>query len=382
MANNSKHILVLNAGSSSLKLSLFDWESLSQENEKQISWGQGADTDVTGHQEGLHRLLEGVETSQIAAVGHRVVHGGMLYTAPVLLDESVKTGLKKLVELAPLHNAAALSVIEATQKLLPGIPQVATFDTIFHRSLPPAAYLYPVPYEWYTNWQIRRYGFHGLSYTYCSERAAELLDQPLSQLKLIACHLGSGCSLAAIEAGQSLATTMGFTPLEGLMMGSRSGSVDPGILLYLLEHNYLSRDELDYALNHSSGLKGISGSNDFREVVKGWQQGQERNTLAFNMFVERLCQGIAAMVAALGGPGALVFTGGIGEHSAELRQAVVERLAWLGLELDLARNGADPKDENVAAASSKVPILVIHTREELVIARQTQQLLGATKTGL
>ncbi|MBN9389572.1 MAG: acetate kinase [Chloroflexi bacterium] len=370
-------LLVLNAGSSSLKMGLFELPSLSQTLEEGITWGTGGDeSGISDHQGALQHLLAKIVIKDVAAVGHRVVHGGNRFNGPALIDETVKAEIRDVARLAPLHNGAALKVIEATEKLLPGVTQVAAFDTAFHSTLAPAAYLYPVPRHWYEEWGVRRYGFHGLSYTYCSEQAAAMLGKPLDELKLVTCHLGSGCSLAAIDRGRSVATTMGLTPLEGLMMGTRSGSIDPGAVLYLLNQGLLSVSELDRALNYESGLKAIGGSNDFRQIVAGRASGDELAALAFEMFTNRVSQGIAAMAVALGRVDGLIFAGGIGEHSPELRAEVARQLAILGIVVDATKNLNLQQEGPIHSETSKTPVLIIHTREDVVVARQTLALLN------
>src|SRR5436189_6345700 len=263
---------------------------------------------------------------------------------------------------APLHNRGELEVINVIEKLLGDIPQVAVFDTGFHRSIPPAAAVYPVPYEWFTE-GIRRYGFHGINHQYCAGRAARLLKRDLTTLKLITCHLGNGCSLAAIRGGQSIDTTMGFTPLEGLMMGTRSGSIDPGILTYLVREGRLQPQEIDDVLNKESGLLGISGiSGDMREILAAMKQGHPRAQLAFDIDVHRLQAGIGAMVAVLGGVDCLVFTAGVGENSVEVRDAACKQLGFLGLELDEAANAQHSPDRDIATSDSAVRVLIIRAQ--------------------
>lgn len=377
MTKDAGKLLVLNAGSSSLKMGLFELPSLSQISEEGITWGTGGDdSEVSDHQDALQHLLAKIVVKEVVAVGHRVVHGGNRFTGPALIDETVKAAIQEVARLAPLHNGAALKVIVATEKLLPGVTQVAAFDTAFHSTLAPAAYLYPVPRQWYEEWGVRRYGFHGLSYTYCSEMAATLLKKPLEKLKLVICHLGSGCSLAAIDGGRSVATTMGLTPLEGLMMGTRSGTIDPGAVLYLQTQGYLATSELDHALNYESGLKAIGGSNDFRQIVAGRTRGDEQATLAFEMFSNRVSQGIAVMAVALGRVDGLIFAGGIGEHSPELRADVARQLGILGIVVDETKNQNLRQEGPIHSETSKTPILVIHTREDVVVARQTLALLN------
>lgn len=297
VVDHTRRISVLNAGSSSLKLDLFDADTETQLVERETSWSGTATGGGEEHARALERLLAPLDLAAVVAVGHRVVHGGSVYQRAVLVDTEVKQTIAVLAPLAPLHNPAALAVIEAAERLLPGVPQVAAFDTAFHQSLPPTRYLYALPYRWYTDWGIRRFGFHGLSHGYCAHRAAELLGKPLSDTKLVTCHLGQGCSLAAVDGGRSIATTMGFTPLEGLMMGTRAGSVDPGLLLHLQRAYRLQTSELEDILNYDSGLKGISGlSGDMREIEIAMVNGNMRAALAFEMFVDRVREGIAAMV--------------------------------------------------------------------------------------
>ena len=265
------------------------------------------------------------------------------------------------------HN---LEGIEALEKILPNVPQVAVFDTAFHAQLPPAAFVYPGPYEWLEN-GIRRYGFHGISHQYCARRAAQLLNRDLTHLRLISCHLGNGCSLAAIRGGVSVDTTMGFTPLDGLMMGSRSGAIDPGIIIHLLKGGDLTSEKLDNILNRNSGLKGISGlSSDMRQIGDAIAQGNERAQLALDIYIHRLRAGIGAMLASLGGLDALIFTAGVGENSPVVRAAACEAFGFIGLKLDGEKNQHSPVDEDIAAVDSGARVLVIHTQENWEIARE------------
>jgi acetate kinase len=401
-------ILVLNAGSSSQKSCLYKiadnalptqapqpiWEG-------KINWAQDrgvAEIDVkTGTGATLQKSISGDSPqahlsyilntlsdgntkvidrlSEIDVVGHRIVHGGQDYRDSVVITEDVKKAIARLSNLAPAHNPAALSGIEAIEKILKDVTQIAVFDTGFHATLPDAAAIYPGPYEWVEQ-GIRRYGFHGISHQYCSQRAAQILGQYVPPERLITCHLGNGCSLAAIKNGRSIDTTMGFTPLDGLMMGSRSGSVDPGILIYLLQYCDCSVERLDHILNKASGLKGISGvSSDMREVRKAIAQGNSRAQLAWDIYVHRLRSGIGAMLSSLGGLDTLVFTAGVGEHSAEIRQAACEAFGFLGLKLDIEKNQQQPVDEDIATPDSAVRVLVIHTQEDWAIAGQCWQLL-------
>lgn len=309
------------------------------------------------------------DPSAIDVVGHRVVHGGPKHFAPELVTADVKAAIQGASVFAPLHNRAELEGMEIVAKLLGTVPQVAVFDTGFHHQMPLAAATYPGPYEWFEQ-GIRRYGFHGINHRYCAERAAQLLKKDLNSLKLVTCHLGNGCSLAAIAAGRSVDTTMGFTPLEGLMMGTRSGSVDPGILTYLVREKHLSGPELDALLNQKSGLLGISGvSGDMREILAARKSGNERAKLAFDIYVHRLQSGIGSMAAVLGGMDALVFSAGVGENSPEVRAAVCEKLGFLGVELDTEKNGAAKLDEDISAANAKIRALVIRAQEDWMIAR-------------
>ncbi|HLX56617.1 MAG TPA: acetate kinase [Ktedonobacteraceae bacterium] len=318
------------------------------------------------------RVIDGL--SAIDIVGHRVVHGGIEFEDSVFVTPEVKTVIRKMAVLAPAHNPANLAGIEAIERLAPAMPQVAAFDTAFHHSMPESAIVYPLPYELYEREGIRRFGFHGISHRYCAHRAAQILGKELSALRLITCHLGNGCSLAAIRRGRSIDTSMGFTPLEGVMMGSRSGSVDPGILLYLLREKKYRVEELDATLNTASGLKGIAGSGDMRQVLHGMQEGNTRSKLAFAMFTHRLRSCIGAMLASLGGLDALVFAGGIGENAAEVRAAACEAFGFLGLKLDAQKNARSPADEDIAAEDSNVRVLIVRTQEDWAIAQDCWKL--------
>ena len=316
--------------------------------------------------------------SEIATVGHRIVNGGRDYTQPTVVGNEVKAAIQRMAVFAPLHNRVELEGIALVEKLFGDIPQVAVFDTAFHSHLPDAAAVYPGPYEWLEQ-GIRRLGFHGINHEYCAKRAAQMLEKDLRALRLVTCHLGNGCSLAAIQQGKSVDTTMGFTPLEGLMMGTRSGSVDPGILTYLMREQKLDGQQLDDLLNKKSGLLGISGiSGDMREIVTAMKRGHARAKLAFDIFVHRLQSGIGAMAAALGGMDALVFTAGIGENSAEVREAACAKLAFLGVQLNPETNAACAPDQDISAAKSQVKTLVIRAQEDWAIACECWRLLRAT----
>ncbi len=360
-------VLVLNAGSSSLKTSVV-----------------GEPGDVTVSRDELQRpaqsgwsgaLAEALGSgSRIEAIGHRVVHGGAAHTGPMLISDTVVDELEELRDLAPLHNGPALEVIAAAREAFPDLPQVACFDTAFHATLPPPAFVYPLPYEWYERWGVRRFGFHGLSVAWSVERAAKLLERPIGELRLVVAHLGSGCSVTAVDGGRSVATSMGMTPLEGLMMGTRSGSVDPGLLLELLDDGRLTLDELRRSLQRESGLLGVSGiSADLREVARAAAAGEERAELAIEMFVRRAAAEIAAVAVALPAVDALVFTAGIGEHAGDVRAAICAELAVLGLPAVLNR-GSD-RDEVLSLPGSRVGVLRVEAREDLVIAREVARLL-------
>jgi acetate kinase len=313
----------------------------------------------------------------IAAIGHRVVHGGDRAQS-CWVDDALKAEIRRLSEFAPLHNPVNLGGIELAEQLFPGIPQVAVFDTAFHHTLSPKSFTYPGPYHWLDQ-GIRRYGFHGVSHNYCAHRAAQLLDQTLDNLNLITAHLGNGCSLAAIESGQSIDTTMGFTPLDGLMMGSRSGSVDPGILLHLLRQG-CSVEDLDRQLNHDSGLMGLSGlSGDMRSVLGAVENGNQRGILALDVYVHRLRSLLASMWMSLGHVDALIFTAGVGENAVLVRSRVCEGLSWLGITIDEAKNRSIQGDGDIATAESRVRVLVIHTQENWAIAQDCWTLLMANR---
>jgi acetate kinase len=378
-------ILVLNAGSSSHKLSLFEFGDSLPNNPAARLWEARKEwRDGTAHTDAVADLVRTLWSGPsrvvdspvgISAVGHRVVHGGPQYEQPVRITPAVKQGIASVSEFAPLHNRAELEGIEAIERLLGDVPQVAVFDTGFHRRMPLPATVYPGPYEWFTK-DIRRYGFHGINHQYCARRAAELLGRDLNTLKLVTCHLGNGCSLAAIQDGHSIDTTMGFTPLEGLMMGTRSGSIDPGILTYLLRQGVLQPGEIDDVLNKKSGLLGISGvSEDMREILSAIKQGHSRASLAFDIYVHRLQAAIGAMIAVLGGIDAFVFTAGVGEHSPEVREAACQPFSFLGMKLNLEANQHASSDGDIAATDSSVRVLMIRAQEEWAIARECWKLV-------
>lgn len=398
-------ILVLNAGSSSQKSCLYQLDNTLPDLPPEPLWEAKVDwtrhqgvaelkvktadaiveeelnnasrTAVISHM--LDTLSQGktqvISTpTEINMVGHRVVHGGSDYRDSTLITPEVKNAIIRLAVFAPVHNPANLEGIEAIEQLLPDVPQVAVFDTAFHSQLPLSAAIYPGPYEWFEQ-GIRRYGFHGISHQYCAQRTAQLLGQDLKSLRLITCHLGNGCSLAAIRAGVSIDTTMGFTPLEGLMMGTRSGSVDPSILLYLLREQQMDVDKLDEILNYQSGLQGISGlSGDMRHIQTAIAQGNSRANLAFNMYIHSLHKHIGAMLATLGGLDALVFTGGVGENQPQVRASVGEAFGFLGLKVNPDKNAQSPPDEDIATADSSVRVLIVHTQEDWAITAECWKL--------
>jgi acetate kinase len=392
-------ILVSNAGSSSLKFSVFEAGEENLLAEGSIDWttkptsllfhraGQEVIREVLNlerHEDAAGRIFEELQAGSrpalirledIQGVAHRVVHGGA-YTAAVQITPEVKRQIGTLATLAPLHNPASLTAIAAVEQILPRVPQIAVFDTAFHTTLPRAASVYPVPFEWTRKWGLLRYGFHGLSHSYCSTRAAEMLRR--QDLRLIIAHLGNGASLSAVRNGVCLDTSMGFTPLEGIMMGTRSGTVDPGMLIYLLR-NGLSADDLDRGLNYQSGLFGVSGiSSDMREVLAAVRLS-ENAQLAIDIYVHRIKQTIGAMAATLGGMDCLVFTAGVGEHSAEIRARVCENMDFLGIELDRNSNENCKPDVDIGSSRSTARVLVITTREDLTIVREARRLLsGAT----
>ncbi|BFM40657.1 acetate kinase [Synechocystis sp. LKSZ1] len=399
-------ILVLNAGSSSQKSCLYDlngpvlpphppeplWEAF-------IDWtgprGQGQLTlkargqkqtlplASSDRRQGIAQMLQTLTTgeksvlanlAEIDCVGHRVVHGGLDYAEATPITPAVKATIAALIPLAPAHNPAHLEGIEAIEAILGDVVQIAVFDTAFHRTLPAAAALYPIPQAW-TDLGIRRYGFHGTSHRYCAHQAAQLLAQPLDSLKMITCHIGNGASLAAIQNGQSIDTTMGFTPLEGLMMGARSGSIDPAILLYLLREQSYQPEQLNEILNKQSGLKGVSGlSADLRTILQAQAEGNPQAELAFAMYIHRFRACLGQMLASLGGLDVLVFTAGVGENSALVREQVCQGFEFLGLQLDPIKNAQSVANTIISQPESTVQVLIIRTEEDWAIATECWQI--------
>jgi acetate kinase len=334
----------------------------------------------TDHADLTDALASLNHAGSIEAVGHRIVHGGGEFTAPVVVNAEIRARLAALVDLAPLHQPKSLAAMDAVSAALPDIPAVACFDTAFHATMPPEATTYAVPEDWRRRYAVRRYGFHGLSHAYASHRAAEITGAR----RVVTCHLGAGASLAAVRDGVSQDTTMGFTPLEGLVMATRSGSVDPGLVLWLANHEGLAPDELAESLEHRSGLLALAGTADMRDVVAMAAQGRPRGVLALDVYLHSLCAGVAAMAASLGGLDAVVFTGGVGENAATVRAAAAARLTFLGLAVDPEANAMvavrsdDPTaDADVSAADARVRTLVIASREDLQIARDMRAILGA-----
>lgn len=378
-------VLVLNAGSSSLKASVIDGgETLLRTS---VSWGDDA-TRVAERQTAVLAILEALEgahipPASIEAAGHRVVHGGGVFEAPILLDESSLASLAELGDLAPLHNGVAVETIRAARRALPGVRHVACFDTAFHATLPESAARYAVPESWHTDWGIRRFGFHGLSVAWAAERAGELLGRATADLDIVVAHLGSGCSVSAVRGGRSVATSMGFTPLEGLMMGTRSGSLDPGIVIHLLRTGRTSLEALADTLEHRSGLLGVSGrSADVRELEAAADAGDDRARLALEMFFDRAAAAIGAAAVALQRLDALVFTGGIGENAGRVRAGIVERLAVVGLRPLMPEETGEDRilaaDPRAGLVDGRQPaVLRIEAREDLVIAREVATLVTA-----
>jgi len=367
-------ILVINGGSSSFKCRLDDLPEgpLPVAPPKPV-WTKRVDWD---QRSSVAEVLEPVLKSipgPVNMVGHRIVHGGPVYRRSTPLTQEVRAAIAHEIEFAPAHNRFELEAVQAVDRFFgAGVLQIAVFDTGFHSTLPPEAYVYPGPYEWLEQ-GVRRYGFHGINHQYASRRAAEMLGA--DSARLIVCHLGSGASLAAVQGGKSVDTTMGFTPLEGLMMATRSGSIDPGILVYLIRHRGSSAQELDDILNRKSGLLGLSGiSGDMRKIESAIDAGQPRAQLAFDVYIHRLIRELGAMLAVLGGADAIIFTGGVGENSARLRERVCARLSFLGVKLDGAKNAQPQPDEDIAAADSDIRVLLIRSQEEWEIVRECHRL--------
>lgn len=394
-------ILVLNSGSSSIKYQFIDTdnnEALAKGQIERIGMSSAVLThspkgkekikivgEILDHTLAIEYVLavllspnHGVisDKSEIDAVGHRVVHGGEDFSGSVLITNKVMEVLKENIELAPLHNPPNIKGIKAAQLHLPNTPQIGVFDTAFHAKMPPHAYLYGLPYELYRRYKIRRYGFHGTSHRFVAKKAAEMLGKPYEELKIITAHLGNGGSLAAIDRGISIDTSMGFTPLEGLLMGTRSGDLDPSIVTYVMGKEGLDAREMNALLNKHSGLIGVSGeSSDMRELEEAVAEGDKRAKNAFDLYTYRIKKYVGSYIAALGGLDALVFTGGIGENSIEVRKAVCSNMEYLGLEIDMNKNDIAKEDMDISKEDSKAKVLRIATNEELVIALDTEKIV-------
>ncbi|ASW42731.1 acetate/propionate family kinase [Clostridium isatidis] len=395
-------VLVINCGSSSLKYQLIDMET-----EKSLVSGlverigidgsiltqkvEGKDKyiikqDMKDHKEAIKLVLEALlnkehavieSMDEITAVGHRVVHGGEKYSDSVLIDDEVIELIKDCIPLAPLHNPPNIIGIEACKELMPNTPMAAVFDTAFHQTMPKVAYICPLPYELYEKYGIRRYGFHGTSHKYVSQKVAEVMNRDIKDLKIITCHLGNGCSLAAVKGGKSIDTSMGFTPLAGVMMGTRSGNIDPSVIAFLVEQQGYKLEEVNEMLNKKSGLLGISGvSSDFRDVQMAAEQGNERAKLALDIFNYKIRAQIASYAGIMGGVDVIVFTAGIGENSSFARKEVLKGLEFLGFNIDEEKNEVRGEVQEISTKDSKVKVYEIPTNEELVIARDTVKLLN------
>jgi acetate kinase len=373
----TRRVFVLNAGSSSVKYEIVDADGGPAGAGGIVDRIGEPGSDVPDHAEAVRRILADLDTTGLVAVGHRVVHGGERFTTAVLIDDEVEAAIDELSALAPLHNPPGLAGIRAARALLPDLPQVAVFDTAFHATLAPAAYTYAIDAELAAEHGVRRYGFHGTSYRYVSRRAAELLGRRLEDLRLVILHLGNGASAAAIAGGVSVDTSMGLTPLEGLVMGTRSGDVDPAVLVHLHRVAGLSVDDLDALLNRRSGMLGLAGRSDMREVQTAAEAGDAAAVLALEVYLHRLRHYIGAYAAELGGLDALVFTAGVGENSALVRARAVEGLGFLGLAVDRELNERRAAEARVISPDdAAVPVLVVPTDEEAQIAREVIDLVG------
>lgn len=393
-------ILVVNCGSSSLKYQLIDMktenvmakgylERIGLEDSFLTHTVNGEkhkiEKKIANHEEGMNLVIEqllhkdyGVikDLKEIDAVGHRVVHGGEKFSSSVLITDEVIETIKDCISLAPLHNPAGITGIEACQKALPGVPMVGVFDTAFHQTLPKKAYMYAIPYEYYEKYKIRKYGFHGTSHRFVSQRVAELMQKPIKNLKIITCHLGQGASLCAVDGGKSIETTMGLTPLAGVPMGSRSGDIDPSIVTFLMKNENLTCDEMDTILNKKSGKLGLSGiSIDDRDIEAAAKEGNERAKLAIDNFVYQVTGFIGKLAAQMKGVDVITFAGGVGENGPEVRRDICNYLAFLGIKIDEEKNNCRGKEVEISAPDSKIKVFVIPTNEELMIARDTMEIV-------
>lgn len=393
-------VLVINAGSSSLKYQLIDMdnnevmakglcERIGIEGSKLTHQAKGdkvpLDIVMKDHSDAIRAVIDALvdekhgviaDMGEISAVGHRVVHGGEAFSGSVVITEAVKRALEECIELAPLHNPPNLTGIAACEAAMPGVPQVAVFDTAFHQTMPASSYLYPLPYKYYEDYKVRRYGFHGTSHKYVAQRAAEMLGRPLEDLKLITCHLGNGSSITAVKNGKSVDTTMGFTPLAGTLMGTRCGDIDPAIVTFLMNKENLSAKDMDAIMNKESGIYGVSGvSSDFRDVASAADDGNERAKVGLEMFYYEIKKFIGSYAAAMGGVDAIVFTAGIGENDKVLRKAVTDDMAFLGIAIDDEKNAIRGQEIDISAQNATVKTLVVPTNEELMIAIETKNLV-------
>ena len=395
-------VLVINAGSSSLKYQLMDPQT-QEVLAKGLCERIGIDGRLTHkvpatngkyefeipmptHAEAIQAVLDALtdsehgvikSMSEIDAVGHRVVHGGEKFASSVLIDDAVMAAIEECIPLAPLHNPANITGIKACQKVMPGVPMVAVFDTAFHQTMPARAFIYAIPYEYYEQNHVRRYGFHGTSHLYVSRRAAAMLGKPIEELKIVTCHLGNGSSVCAVDGGKSIETSMGFTPLDGVPMGTRCGAIDVSIIEYLMDTHHLTIEEVMNILNKKSGVLGVSGvSSDFRDIEAAAEQGNKRAQLALDMFCYKVTKRIASAAAAMGGVDAVVFTAGVGENSAELREQIVSSLGFMGIQIDPEKNKVRGEERDISAEGARVHTLLIPTNEELVIAQDTAAIVG------
>lgn len=378
-------VLVINSGSSSLKYQLLDMSD-----ETVLARGICERIGIVNHKTAMQEVLTALtdaktgvisSVSEIDAVGHRIVHGGESFQESVIIDEYVIEKVKKCIELAPLHNPSNIAGVEVCREIMPDTPMVGVFDTAFHQTMPDYAYIYALPYAYYNQYKIRRYGFHGTSHLYVAQKAALFVQRPLEELKIITCHLGNGASVCAVQGGKSIDTSFGFTPLEGLAMGTRSGDIDPAIIRYLMEKENLTIDKIDFILNHESGLLGVSGiSSDIRDIEAAAEQGHERSRLAIDLFCYRVRKYIGEYAAAMGGLDVLAFSAGIGENSETIRKKSATGLEFLGIAIDDAKNKAQQgKETDIGKTGAGVRTLVIPTNEELMIARETVNLLAHTQ---
>jgi|BioPla2DNA2_1021312.scaffolds.fasta_scaffold43385_2 acetate kinase len=394
-------VLVINTGSSSLKYQLIDMT-----NESVLAKGVcdrigleqsflkhskiGSDTviiekDLYNHKVAVQEVLSALtdsktgviaSMSEIGAVGHRIVHGGEKFKDSVIIDINVMNAIKECIELAPLHNPSNIIGIEACQQIMPDIPMVAVFDTAFHQTMPAHAYIYALPYEIYEKYRLRKYGFHGTSHKYVANKAAEMLGRPIEELKIVTCHLGNGASICAVKNGKSIETSMGFTPLQGLAMGTRSGTIDPAVISFLMDKEKMTVKDVSDFLNKKSGVLGVSGvSSDFRDVQEAAENGNNRAILALDIFCYKVKRFIGDYIGIMNGADAVVFTAGIGENNDLVRSKILKDLDFLGIEVDMEKNKVIGKEIDISAPGSRVKTLVIPTNEELAIARETQKLL-------